>query len=178
MSINSAILIGNLTRDPELRYSTGQNQMAICKFSIAVNDGYGEKQRTNYINIVVFGKTAESCGQYLSKGKKVCIRGHIQTGSYDHKDGYKVYTTDVIADQVEFLTPAQQNQQQGYPQQQPQQQYPPQYPQQGYAQPQENWPPQGQAANNAAYAQQQPQQPAYDVPAGFEQMAEAEQITF
>lgn len=101
--MNNVVLIGNLTRDPELRYSTGANQTAICRFGIAVHDGYGENERTNFINIVVFGKQAENCDRYLAKGSKVAINGRIQTGSYE-KNGQKVYTTDVVANRVEFLT--------------------------------------------------------------------------
>lgn len=100
--MNSVMLIGRLTRDPELRYSTGSNQTAICRFSIAINSGYGDNQRTDYPNIVVFGKQAENCDRYLNKGSQVAIEGRIQTGSYE-KDGRKVYTTDVIANRVEFL---------------------------------------------------------------------------
>ena len=101
--MNSVILIGNLTRDPELRYSTGMNQTAVCRFTVAVNDGYGDKQRTSFIPIVVFGKQAENCDRYLAKGRKVAVEGRIQTGSYTNKEGNKVYTTDVIANHVEFL---------------------------------------------------------------------------
>ncbi len=111
--MNSVILIGNLTRDPELRYSTGANQTAICKFSIAVNDGFGENKRTSFIPVTVFGKAAESCDRYLKKGSKVCVNGRIQTGSYE-KDGRTVYTTDVIANNyggVEFLSTGQSGQQ-------------------------------------------------------------------
>lgn len=104
--MNKVQLIGNLTRDPETRYSTGENQTAICRFSIAINTGYGEKQRTDYPQIVVFGKQAESCDRYLKKGNKVAVSGRIQTGSYE-KDGQKIYTTEVVAEQVEFLTPKQ-----------------------------------------------------------------------
>lgn len=104
--MNSVVLIGNLTRDPELRYSTGANQTAICRFTVAVNDGYGEKQRTSFIPIVVFGKQAENCDRYLAKGRKVAVNGRIQTGSYE-KDGRTVYTTDVIANSVEFLNSGQ-----------------------------------------------------------------------
>ena len=100
--MNSVVLIGNLARDPELRYSTGANQTAICRFTIAVNDGFGEKQRTSFIPIVVFNKQAENCDKYLAKGRKVAIHGRIQTGSYE-KDGRTVYTTDVVANNVEFL---------------------------------------------------------------------------
>jgi len=101
--MNSVILIGNITRDPELRYSTGMNQTAICRFTVAVNDGYGDKQRTSFIPIVVFGKQAENCDRYLAKGRKVAVNGRIQTGSYTNKEGNKVYTTEVIANNVEFL---------------------------------------------------------------------------
>lgn len=104
--MNKVQLIGNLTRDPETRYSTGENQTAICRFSIAINTGYGDKQKTDYPQIVVFGKQAESCDRYLKKGNKVAISGRIQTGSYE-KDGQKIYTTEVVAEQVEFLTPKQ-----------------------------------------------------------------------
>lgn len=95
--------IGNLTRDPELKYSNGANQTAVCRFSVAINDGYGEKQTTDYINIVTFGKTAENCDRFLRKGNKVAIQGRIKTGSYE-RDGKKVYTTDVIGDRIEFLS--------------------------------------------------------------------------
>lgn len=104
--MNSVILIGNLTKDVDLRWSTGNDPKAIARFTIAVNDGFGEKQTTSFISIVVFGKQAENCEKYLSKGKKVCINGRIQTGSYE-KDGRTVYTTDVIANNyggVEFLS--------------------------------------------------------------------------
>lgn len=102
--MNNVNLIGNLTRDPETRVTTGERQTTLCRFTIAVNDGYGEKQKTSYINIVAFGKTAENCEKFLSKGNKVGVIGRIQTGSYINKDGQKVYTTDVIANEVEFLT--------------------------------------------------------------------------
>ena len=112
--MNSVCLIGNLTRDPDVRYSTGSNPTAMGRCSRAVDDGYGDKKRTSFISIVVFGKQAENCQRFLFKGSKVAVRGHIQTGSYE-KDGRKIYTTDVVADQVEFLRteqvtePVQQN---------------------------------------------------------------------
>ena len=102
--MNLAIIIGNLTKDPELKYSTGQNQTAVCKFSVAVTDGYGDKEQTSYIPVVVFGKQGENCERFLAKGSKTCVRGRIQTGSYTNKEGRKVYTTDLIADKVEFLS--------------------------------------------------------------------------
>lgn len=102
--MNIVVLIGNLTRDVELRYTT--DQKPIARFSIAVNDGYGEQQRTSYIPIVVFGKQAENADRYLSKGSKVAVNGRIQTGSYE-KEGRTIYTTDIIASNIEFLSAKQ-----------------------------------------------------------------------
>ena len=101
--MNNVSLIGRLTRDPEVRYTS--THMAVARFSIAIDrpvkEG-GEKQ-ADFPNIVVFGKQAESCERYLAKGRKVAINGRIQTGSYTDKEGRKVYTTDVVANYVEFL---------------------------------------------------------------------------
>ncbi len=99
---NVVVLIGRLTKDPEVKYTAGENPTAVARFSIAVNDGYGDNERTSFINIVAFGKQAENCERFLSKGRQVGITGRIQTGSYE-KDGRTVYTTDVIASRVEFL---------------------------------------------------------------------------
>lgn len=104
--MNNVILIGNLTKDPEVKYTTGDNPTAICRFTLAVNEGFGDNKKTSYVPIVVFGKTGESCETHLRKGSKVCVNGRIQTGSYE-KDGRTVYTTDVIANNfggVEFLS--------------------------------------------------------------------------
>ena len=102
--MNSVILIGNLTKDPELRYN-GENP--ICRFSIAVNDrkkqGSEWVDDPSFIPIVVFGRVAENCDRFLSKGRKVAVSGRIKTGSYAKQDGTRVYTTDVIATGVEFL---------------------------------------------------------------------------
>ena len=106
--MNNVVLIGNLTRDPELSY-TPQNQTAVCNFTIAVNrpKKEGQDQGADYPRVVVWGKQAENCNNYLSKGRKVAVRGRIQTGSYKDRDGRTVYTTDVVADNVEFLPSAQ-----------------------------------------------------------------------
>lgn len=101
--MNSVALIGRLTRDPEVRYT--DSQKAVARFSIAINRGKdkdGNDRGADFPNIVVFGKQAENCEKYLTKGRQVAIQGHIQTGSYE-KDGRKIYTTDVVADRVEFL---------------------------------------------------------------------------
>lgn len=94
--------IGRLTKDPTVRY-IGETETAVASFSIAIDDGYGEKKKTNFIPIKVFGKQAENCEKYLTKGRKVGVEGKIQTGSYKNKDGQTVYTMDVVADRVEFL---------------------------------------------------------------------------
>jgi len=101
--MNSVALIGRLTRDPEVRYGA-QSQTAIARFTIAVDRQRGRDgdQTADFISITCFGKTAELVEKYIGKGRLVGITGRIQTGSYE-KDGRKVYTTDVIADRVEFL---------------------------------------------------------------------------
>ena len=102
--MNSVVLIGRLTHDPEVRY-TG-DQMAIASFSLAIDRAYrskdGEKQ-TDFPRIKAFGKTAELCERYIAKGRLVAVQGSIQTGSYKNKEGVTVYTTDVVADRVQFL---------------------------------------------------------------------------
>ena len=113
--MNNVNLIGNLTRDPELKYSTGANQVAVCRFSLAINEGYGDKRETIFLNIVVFGKQGENCDRFLSKGSKVAVTGRIQTGSYTNRDGNKVNTFDIIANRVEFLSGGGQSK--GYDQQ-------------------------------------------------------------
>lgn len=103
--MNSVILIGNLTKDPELRYN---GETPICRFTLAVNDKRKDQNGNwvddpSFIPIVVFGRVAENCDRFLSKGRKCAVSGRIKTGSYQKQDGTKVYTTDVIANGVEFL---------------------------------------------------------------------------
>lgn len=102
--MNSVVLIGRLTKDPEIRYIAG-TQMAMATFTLAIDRpkrADAEKQ-TDFPRIRVFGKQAENCERFLTKGKLVGIQGRLQTGSYTNKDGATVYTTDVVADRVEFL---------------------------------------------------------------------------
>ena len=102
--MNSVVLIGRLTRDPEERYTAG-TQMCVATFTIAIDRPVragGEKQ-TDFPRVTVFGKSAENCVKYLAKGRLVGIQGRLQTGSYKNKDGQNVFTTDVVADRVEFL---------------------------------------------------------------------------
>lgn len=110
--MNSVILIGKLVRDPELKVipSTG---MSVVRFTIAVNKDLSKQKKdevkkagratADFINIVVFGKMADACNNYLAKGSQVAVQGSIQSGSHEGKDGKKVYTTDVLAGKIEFL---------------------------------------------------------------------------
>ena len=102
--MNSVVLIGRLTRDPELSY-TPNTQTAVCRFTIAVDRPrrQGEDQGADFIRITVWGRQAETCDRYLSKGRQVAVLGRIQTGSYKNREGVTVYTTDIVADRVEFL---------------------------------------------------------------------------
>jgi single-strand DNA-binding protein len=99
--MNQVVLIGRLTKAPETRYT--QDGMAIARFSLAVDRQTKGEKKADFINILVFGKSAENCEKYLDKGRKVAIEGRIQTGSYTKDDGTKVYTTDVVANRVEFI---------------------------------------------------------------------------
>ena len=102
--MNKAFLIGRLTRDPELRYSS--SNAAIVNFSIAIDRQYTNSQgqrETDFINIVAFQKQAENIKKYVSKGSLVAVDGRIQTRNYEDKDGKRVYVTEVVADRVQFL---------------------------------------------------------------------------
>ena len=106
--MNKVILIGNLTKPPELR-TTGSGT-SICTFSIAVNRKYRAQdgsQSTDFFEIVVWRKLAENCARWLDKGKKVAVIGELQTRSYEAKDGSRRHVTEIVADEVEFLTPKQ-----------------------------------------------------------------------
>jgi len=104
--INKAILIGNLGRDPELRYT--QNGQAVANFPVATTENWNDKngqrqERTEWHRIVVWGKSAEHCAQYLSKGRSVYCEGRIQTREWEDKDGNKRWTTEINASTVQFL---------------------------------------------------------------------------
>lgn len=102
--MNSVVLIGRLTKDPEVKYISN-NQMAVATFTVAIDRPVkqGAEKKTDFPRVTVFGRQAENCERYLAKGRLVGIQGRIQTGSYTNKDGATVYTTDVVADRVEFL---------------------------------------------------------------------------
>ena len=103
--MNKVILMGRLTRDPDVRYSTGDNAITVARYTLAVerrhrtNDG---EQTADFISCVAFGKSAEFVEKYLKQGIKIVISGRIQTGSYVNKDGNKVYTTEVVVEDHEF----------------------------------------------------------------------------
>ena len=104
--MNKVILIGNLTRDPELTETP--SGVAVCRFAIAVSRDYANAdgtRETDFFNITVWRGRAENCGKYLKKGNKVAITGSLQNRSYEDKDGIKRNVTDIIANEVEFLTP-------------------------------------------------------------------------
>ena len=102
--MNKVILMGRLTRDPEIRYSQGENSSAVARYTLAVERRFKRQgeQDADFIGCVSFGKTAEFIEKYLHQGTKVVVCGRIQTGSYTNKEGQRVYTTDVVAEEVEF----------------------------------------------------------------------------
>lgn len=103
--MNKVILCGRLTKDPEVRYTQGENSTCVSRYTIASDRKYskGEEKQTDFISCVAFGKSGEFAEKYLKKGTKILITGRIQTGSYTNKDGQKVYTTDVVAEEHEFV---------------------------------------------------------------------------
>ena len=104
--MNKVILMGRLTKDPEVRYSQGENAMAIARYTLAVDRRKSrenqEGQTADFISCVAFGRSGEFAEKYLKKGVKIAITGRIQTGSYTNKEGQKVYTTEVIVEEHEF----------------------------------------------------------------------------
>ena len=105
--MNKAILMGRLTRDPEIRYTQGDNPMCIARYTLAVDRRFSrtagnDGNNADFIPCVCFGKTAEFVEKYLKKGTKMAVTGRIQTGSYTNRDGVKVYTTEVVVEDQEF----------------------------------------------------------------------------
>jgi len=103
--MNKTLLIGRATKDPDIRYTQSEQPMTIARFNLAVDRRFkkeGEQQTADFISCVAFGKTAEFIEKYVFKGTKIAVEGRIQTGSYTNNDGNKVYTTDVVVEQVEF----------------------------------------------------------------------------
>jgi len=106
--MNKVILVGRLTRDPDVRYSSGDNAMAVARYTLAVdrrgrrNSG-SDEQTADFINCVAFGRDGEFAEKYLRKGNRILVEGRIQTGSYTNKEGQRVYTTDVVVERHEFV---------------------------------------------------------------------------
>ncbi len=100
--MNKAMIIGNLTKDPELRKTA--SDISVCTFTVAVQRPFN-KEETDFIPIVVWRGLADNCSRYLAKGRKVAVFGRIQTRNYEDKDGQRRYVTEIIADDVEFLSP-------------------------------------------------------------------------
>ncbi len=107
--MNKVFLIGRLSRDPELRHTN--SGMAVCQINVAISRrvGQGRDPETDFINVVVWDKQAENVSRYLAKGRQVAVEGRIQTRSYDNNEGKKVYVTEVVATNVEFLGSASDN---------------------------------------------------------------------
>lgn len=128
--MNKVILIGRLTRDPEVRYSTGENALAIARYTLAVDRRFHKDGETNadFISCVSFGRNAEVAEKYFRQGLKISVSGRIQTGSYTNRDGQKVYTTEVVVEEQEFVesksNSSNNSQHPQQPSQQPQQQAP------------------------------------------------------
>lgn len=129
--MNSVILMGRLTRDPEIRYSATETQTAIARYTLAVNRRFTRdgEQKADFINCVSFGKSAEFAEKYFHKGLKIVIRGRIQTGSYTNRDGATVYTTDVVIEEQNFAESKAAAQNAGVVQLQPQAEQPQTQPQ-------------------------------------------------
>ena len=116
--MNNVSLMGRLTKDPEVRYSAN-TQLANARFSVAVDRKLSKEKRmeaennnqptADFINCVAFGRTAEVIGQYFRKGNRIAITSHIQTGSYENQQGQRIYTTDVIVDQLDFVESSKNN---------------------------------------------------------------------
>ena len=113
--MNKVILIGRLTKDPEIRYSQGANTTCVARYTLAVDRKFKQEGQptADFINCIAFGKLGEFAEKYLHKGVKIAVTGRIQTGSYKNKDGNTVYTTDVVVEEQEFCDSKSSNQPQG-----------------------------------------------------------------
>lgn len=113
--MNKVVLVGRLTKDPEVRYSRGENQTVVCRYILAVDRRFKKEneQNADFISCIVFGKPAEFAEKYFQKGLRFSVSGRIQTGSYTNRDGTKVYTTDVVVEEQEFAE-SKREQVQGY----------------------------------------------------------------
>ena len=115
--MNKVILMGRLTKDPEIRYSQGANTTCVARYTLAVDRKFKQEGQptADFINCIAFGKLGEFAEKYLHKGTKIAVTGRIQTGSYTNKDGQKVYTTDVVVEEQEFCESKSQSNSQPQP---------------------------------------------------------------
>ena len=156
--MNKVILMGRLTRDPEIRFSQGENSLAVARFTLAVDRRFKRDgdQTADFISCVAFGRTAEFFEKYIKQGTKVVVEGRIQTGSYTNRDNQKVYTTDVVVENAEFAESKNASAGNGNGQYAPQN---------GYAQPQQNAYGQPAPAPQPSYSQNPySQAPAMNAP--------------
>lgn len=116
--MNRCVLIGRLTKDPDIRWTQGAEQMCIARYTLAIDRPVKDKV-TDFISCITFGKNGEFADKYLHKGMKIAVEGRIQTGSYTNKDGQKVYTTDVVVEKHEFCESANSNGRNAQPEAQP-----------------------------------------------------------
>ena len=110
--MNKVFLSGNLTRDPEIRYT--QSGKAYARMGIAINRRYKDKEQTDFFNLVAWEKTAEFCGRYMTKGARVLVEGRLQTSSYENKDGVKVNSVEIWVDNIEFASSKRDNSDDNY----------------------------------------------------------------
>lgn len=110
--MNKAVLVGRLTKDPVVRYSQGENAMAVARYTLAVERRFKKENEptADFIPCVVFGRSAEFAEKYFRQGLRVAVSGRIQTGSYTNKDGVKVYTTEILVEEQEFAESKAENQ--------------------------------------------------------------------
>lgn len=115
--MNKVILMGRLTKDPDIRYSQGANTTCVAKYSLAVDRKFKQEGQptADFINCIAFGKLGEFAEKYLRQGIKIAVTGRIQTGSYTNKDGQKIYTTDVVVEEQEFCESKSQSNSQPQP---------------------------------------------------------------
>lgn len=114
--MNKVVLVGRLTRDPDVRYSQGEKSTAICRYTLAVDRRFKREneQNADFISCIVFGKSAEFAEKYFRQGLRISVSGRIQTGSYTNKDGVKVYTTEVVVEEQEFAESRREQDQNNY----------------------------------------------------------------
>lgn len=111
--MNQVILIGRLTKDPELRFTAGSGK-AVATFTLAVDRPFSREKQADFFRIVVWGKTGENCANYLAKGRLVAVQGRLQNNNFETQTGEKRYTTEIVADRVEFLERGNRNDQSGF----------------------------------------------------------------